>query len=202
MLSLMEELTATENTSTLDRIETPIGTLLLASDSAQRLILLDWEDLPQRWQRLLDRYHGRPTACRTGPVPAALRAPIEAYFAGDLRAIESLPVAPRASAFQARVWQALRSIGAGETLSYGELAKRLGCASAARAVGLANGQNPISIVVPCHRVIGKSGALTGYAGGLTRKRWLLDHEAANLTPAYPTLGRQRLIHDFAARVAP
>lgn len=103
------------------------------------------------------------------------RAQLQAYFAGELREFD-LPLAPEGTPFQQRVWRALCDIPYGETISYGELARRIGQPKASRAVGLANGRNPISIVVPCHRVIGANGSLTGYGGGLERKRWLLAHE--------------------------
>ncbi len=106
--------------------------------------------------------------------PAA-RAQLDAYFAGDLRAFD-VPLAVAGTPFQRAVWDALMAIPYGRTLSYGELARRLGRPGAARAVGLANGRNPVSIIVPCHRVIGAGGALTGYGGGVERKRWLLAHE--------------------------
>ena len=108
--------------------------------------------------------------------PFGFTAAMEAYFAGDIESIQSLPVWTTGTPFQKSVWTALRSIPAGETTSYGSLAKKLGVPTAVRAVGLANGANPISIVVPCHRVIGANGSLTGYGGGLHRKRWLLEHE--------------------------
>jgi len=112
--------------------------------------------------------------------PAAFRrvtAQLEAWFAGE-RSDFDVPIAPRGTPFQLGVWQALREIPYGTTAGYGELAARLGNPKASRAVGLANGRNPISVIVPCHRVIGANGRLTGYAGGLERKRWLLSHEAA------------------------
>lgn len=108
-----------------------------------------------------------------------LRAQLAEYFAGDRREFD-LPLHPTGTAFQQRVWQALREIPYGETVSYGATATAIGAPlSASRAVGLANGQNPISIVVPCHRVVGANGSLTGYGGGLDAKRWLLEHEAAH-----------------------
>lgn len=107
---------------------------------------------------------------------SAAKAQLAAYFAGELTQFDLL-VAPHGTAFQWRVWQALLSIPYGTTTSYGRIASQLGEAKAARAVGLANGRNPISIIIPCHRVIGASGALTGYGGGLDRKAWLLAHEA-------------------------
>jgi len=100
------------------------------------------------------------------------------YFAGERHAFD-LPIAPRGTGFQERVWRALLAIPYGTTWSYGQLAHAIGRPSASRAVGTANGANPISIIVPCHRVIAASGALTGYAGGLAAKRWLLDHECAH-----------------------
>jgi methylated-DNA-[protein]-cysteine S-methyltransferase len=103
------------------------------------------------------------------------RPPLRAYFAGARTTFE-LPLRGVGTPFQQRVWQALRAIPFGQTESYGALARRLGDANASRAVGLANGRNPISIIVPCHRVVGANGALTGYGGGLERKHWLLEHE--------------------------
>jgi len=107
-----------------------------------------------------------------------LRAQLAQYFAGHRREF-SLPLHPSGTAFQLRVWEALRDIPYGETASYGATAVAIGTPTASRAVGMANGQNPISIVVPCHRVIGAAGALTGYAGGLEAKQWLLAHEASH-----------------------
>jgi O-6-methylguanine DNA methyltransferase len=113
-----------------------------------------------------------------GEPPAALTGALAAYFAGTVTALDGLAVARIGSDFQRRVWSALRAIPAGETRSYGQLAAAIGQPTASRAIGLANGANPISIVVPCHRVIGSGGALTGYAGGVERKAWLLRHEGA------------------------
>jgi methylated-DNA-[protein]-cysteine S-methyltransferase len=124
------------------------------------------------------RTTGRPLGERSDdhPVLAAAVAQLAAYFARDLKEFD-LPLAPQGSTWQQQVWDQLRQIGYGETASYGQVAARLGRSNAAsRAVGLANGQNPIPIVVPCHRVIGADGTLTGYAGGLERKRLLLDLE--------------------------
>src|SRR5207244_1075492 len=102
---------------------------------------------------------------------------LEAYFAGRIDALAEIRTATGGTHFQREVWNALRGIPAGATISYGQLAASLGRAGASRAVGAANGANPIPIVVPCHRVIGANGTLTGYGGGLAHKRWLLDHEA-------------------------
>ena len=107
-------------------------------------------------------------------------ARLERYFAGDLAALEEQRVLPHGTAFQRRVWTALRAIPAGTTLGYGELAARLGSPNSSRAVGAANGANPVSLFVPCHRVIAADGSLHGYGGGLERKRWLLAHEGATV----------------------
>ena len=105
-----------------------------------------------------------------------MRRAVEAYFAGDVRALDGVAVKTGGTAFQRTVWAALRAIPPGETRSYGQLAAAIGSPKAVRAAGLANGQNPVAVIVPCHRVIGSNGTLTGYAGGLERKRWLLKHE--------------------------
>lgn len=110
--------------------------------------------------------------------PKKLEARLRAYFAGDLKALDDIEVAPDGTDFERRVWRALRRIPAGRTLSYGELARKLGSPQAARAVGGACGRNPIAVVIPCHRVIGADGSITGYGGGIERKRWLLRHESA------------------------
>ena len=117
-----------------------------------------------------------PLGCDAEPFKAAADQ-LDAYFTG-VRTTFDLPLAPLGSEFQQRVWSALQEIPYGRTESYGELAERIGSPGGARAVGLANGRNPIGIVIPCHRVIGSNGSLSGYAGGLDRKRWLLDHELA------------------------
>ncbi|MGX7824465.1 methylated-DNA--[protein]-cysteine S-methyltransferase [Actinokineospora sp. 24-640] len=104
-----------------------------------------------------------------------VKAQLKAYFAGELRTFE-VPTAMAGTPFQQRVWAALGEIPYGETITYGELAQRLGHPTASRAVGMANGRNPISVIVPCHRVIGSTGSLTGYGGGIERKRFLLDFE--------------------------
>jgi methylated-DNA-[protein]-cysteine S-methyltransferase len=161
----------------LDHIASPIGTLLVAVDAEQRLRILGFGDHQARMQRLLRRQY-RPGVVRLvqGRAPDSVRAPIEAFFAGQLQAIDAIPVKAAGTPFQRAVWAALRSIPAGETLSYGALARRIGRPAAVRAVGLANGANPIGVVVPCHRVIGADASLTGYGGGVERKRWLLGHE--------------------------
>jgi methylated-DNA-[protein]-cysteine S-methyltransferase len=162
----------------LDRLATPIGVMLLVTDDRERLRALDWDDHEPRMRRLLCRHYGPcGSAVREGREPR-VRAALEAYFAGDLRAIDRVPVETRGTPFQREVWAALRRIPAGDTMSYGALAARIDRRSAVRAVGRANGANPIGVVVPCHRVIGADTSLTGYGGGIDRKRWLLRHEGA------------------------
>ncbi len=162
---------------TLDRLEVPIGTMLAVTDVEGRLRALDWHEYESRMHRLLRLHYGRDgVTLSEGRMPERLRAALLAYFGGDLSAIETLPVATGGTAFQREVWRALRAIPAGETRSYGALAREIARPLSVRAVGLANGANPIGVVVPCHRVIGKDASLTGYAGGIARKRWLLTHE--------------------------
>ena len=129
---------------------------------------------------LLVRYYGaQRIALRKIEGPTAAAQAVEAYFQGDLSAIDKLATQAEGTAFQSQVWEALRRIPAGQIMSYGALAREIGRPGASRAVGLANGANPIAIVVPCHRVIGADASLTGYGGGIERKRWLLDHERAH-----------------------
>lgn len=163
-------------TFVLDRIETPLGQALLVVDAEGAVVALDFEDFEARMMRLLGRHH-RAATLTPGRAPQAVRAAVEAYFGGDLAAFEAVKLRTRGTDFQREVWEALRTIPAGETWSYGRLAAAIGRPRAVRAAGLANGQNPVAIIVPCHRVIGANGTLTGYAGGLERKRWLLAHEA-------------------------
>lgn len=169
--------TLSPNRLHLDRFDTPIGTALLVTDDDGALRLLDWEDHEDRLRVLMRRQYGS-VALERGRAPEAVRLPLERYFEGELGALAKIPWRTQGTPFQEIVWQALTGIAAGETLSYGALASRIGKASAVRAVGLANGANPLSVVVPCHRVIGADGSLTGYGGGLERKRWLLRHEGA------------------------
>ena len=148
-------------------LDSPIGRLLLAGDASALKALY-----------MLDHKHQLPVAegCeRSDEVFRTVRQQLEQYFAGKLQQFD-VPLAGEGSAFQQKVWHALLEIPFGVTESYGELARRIGNAKASRAVGLANGKNPISIIVPCHRVIGANGALTGYGGGMARKKWLLEHE--------------------------
>ena len=122
--------------------------------------------------------HGALDQFLPRPRPSAATAALEAYFAGDIGAIDAIGVATGGTPFQRSVWAALRNIQAGRTTSYSALASTISRPRAVRAVSLANGSNPIGIIVPCHRVIGANGTLTGYGGGLSRKQWLLEHEGA------------------------
>lgn len=160
-----------------DKMKTPLGDLILLADESGNLRAIEWADHEDRIHASLSRRDRSMQITREPRCnPFGLTAALEAYFAGDIESIQSLPVSTTGTAFQQGVWKALRTIPAGETTSYGSLAKKLGVPAAVRAVGLANGANPISIVVPCHRVIGADGSLTGYGGGLHRKQWLLEHE--------------------------
>ena len=162
---------------TVDTVPSPLGGMLVVSDSTQCLRGLGWEDQEERLRRDLARIYGREAVQLTRSVaPAAIRRALQRYFAGKLQAIDAIPVQTGGTQFQSTVWRALRTIPAGTTLSYGRMASRLKCPLAVRAVGFANGSNPISVVIPCHRLIGANGSLTGYGGGLERKRWLLEHE--------------------------
>lgn len=178
----------------LERVPTPLGEMLIVTDEQGCLRALDWHDHETSMHLLMRRqYRGslitlRETTRRSRATQAML-----AYFEGKITAPDTLSIATGGTSFQRQVWAALRDIPAGSTISYRELARRIGRPTAVRAVGLANGANPISIVVPCHRVIGSNATLTGYGGGLDRKRWLLAHENA-----LPTLraASQRALHGF------
>lgn len=168
----------------LERFElaTPTGAITCAVREG-RICALNFSD---RWQkleqRLLRRFGAISWRDARGPIAAAL----DAYFRGRLDALDDLRTDTEGTPFQESVWAALRTIPAGCTWSYRELAHAVGRPAAVRAVGLANGSNPVSIVVPCHRVIGSDGTLTGYGGGLARKAWLLSHEGAQLPLAMVT----------------
>jgi methylated-DNA-[protein]-cysteine S-methyltransferase len=159
----------------LDGIASPIGAMLVVHDPQERLRALEFHDCEARLLNLLRIHYGH-TTLHNGRAPVSLRDAFGAYFAGDLGAINRIEVATGGTPFQREVWAALRTIRVGTTMSYGALACHVGRPKAIRAVGAANGSNPVSIVVPCHRVIGADASLTGYGGGLERKRWLLEHE--------------------------
>jgi methylated-DNA-[protein]-cysteine S-methyltransferase len=175
----------------LDRIETPIGTVLVVCDDEARLVALDHADHEDRMRRLLQRRSDRDVRLEARSDPSGVSERVRAYFGGALDALDSVPLRAGGTAFQHEVWRALREIPAGATTSYGRIAAQLGRSSASRAVGHANGANPIAIAIPCHRVVGAGGALTGYAGGLARKRWLLAHETDALSQRDPRLARGR-----------
>ena len=171
----------------IDRIDTPIGKMIIVADRDGNLRAADWTDHEERMRKLLRRHYGKDGFTLTpARNPSGLSDSIRSYFGGELTAIDALPVQTGGTPFQREVWRALRSITCGATISYAKLAEQIGRPSAIRAVGLANGSNPIGIVVPCHRVIGANGSLTGYGGGMERKRWLLEHEGAS-TPSIAQL---------------
>lgn len=159
----------------LERWPSPVGTLLLVIDEAGSLRGLEFEENETRLKRLLRRYNPDYTL-EEAPAPAAIKRALSSYFAGDTQAVSQIPTANFGTPFQQSVWAALRAIPPGTTTTYGRLAASLGRKGASRAVGAANGANPIPIVVPCHRVIGADGSLTGFGSGLPRKKWLLNHE--------------------------
>lgn len=151
--------------------------MLVLTDAHDVLRAVDWDDYAARMHRLLRLHYGEHgVRLEEGRAPSPARRALEAYLAGDLRALERVASETGGTPFQREVWRALREIPAGCTVSYGALAARIGRPAAVRAVGLANGANPVGVVVPCHRVIGANASLTGYAGGLSRKHWLLAHE--------------------------
>lgn len=159
----------------LETYASPLGEMLLVTDSDGALRALDFADYESRMRRLLaDHYHDYEL--KEGAAPTSIIQSLDAYFDGEFNALYDLRTATGGTAFQREVWKALCNIAPGTTKSYGQIAADIGRHQASRAVGAASGANPIAIVVPCHRVIGASGKLTGYGGGLPRKQWLLEHE--------------------------
>ncbi len=158
----------------LSQLESPLGDIVLAF-SEGGLCALQFDQSPAQVRARLERSY--PEA-KFGMVSSASEVveKLRAYFSGALQGLETIPVVPKGTPFQQRVWTALRAIPIGQTRSYLQIAKAIGNPSAVRAVGAANGQNPIAVVVPCHRVIASNGTLCGYGGGLWRKEWLLEHE--------------------------
>ncbi len=162
-----------------DFYDAPFARLLLAGDPAglRQLLFVDGRhfdgSVPESW-------------IRSGTSLARVTAQLDEYFAGDRREFD-LPLAPEGTNFQQRVWRVLSTIPYGHTWSYGQVAAAIGQPTASRAVGAANGRNPISIVVPCHRVIGSSGRLVGFGGGLPSKQWLLTHERSHSAETTPAL---------------
>jgi methylated-DNA-[protein]-cysteine S-methyltransferase len=163
----------------LDRLETPIGLAFLVTDADGVLRALDWEGYEARMRGLLRLSHGA-VVLKDARAPEGMRAALTRYFNGDLDQLNTIKWRVAGTPFQHKVWTALPKIPAGTTMSYGALAAKLDAPKAMRAVGHANGSNPISVVVPCHRLIGADGSLVKYGGGLERKRWLLKHEGVVL----------------------
>lgn len=163
----------------MDRIDTPLGELFVVADQDGNLCSTAWAGYESNLRPSLEVHNGKKGfTIQSARNPGGLTEAIARYFAGDLAAIDALPVRTAGTPFQREVWRALREIPCGTTISYAKLARQIGRPNAVRAVGLANGSNPVGIVVPCHRVIGSDGSLTGYGGGIERKRWLLRHEHA------------------------
>lgn len=168
----------------------PIGPVLLAATDDGVLVALDFGAPEDRMLALLrSRFGPDDVQFTDADDPCGLASAVRAYFDGDVAALDRVPADGGGTPFQRLVWAALREIPAGETRSYGQVAARLGRPGASRAVGMANSQNPINLAVPCHRVIGSTGMLTGYGGGIERKQWLLAHEggtvAARRQPRLP-----------------
>jgi len=159
-------------------MDSPVGRLTLAA-RGRRLCLLHFGAPDEAVDNVLRRWY--PTeAIASASDPAGAVTALSAYFAGELSSLDGIDVELNGTPFQVRVWEALRAVRVGTTASYAQLANRIGAGKAVRAVGAANGANPVAIVVPCHRIIGSDGSLTGYGGGLDRKRWLLRHEGSTL----------------------
>ncbi len=170
-----------------DGLASPIGTVVLAVHDG-RLCALGFREHWARLERALRRRFADVEFRRRGDHEGIIGR-LRSYFRGDLAALDSIPLDLGGTAFQQTVWKRLRAIPAGQTISYRDLAAAIGAPAAVRAVGAANGANPVSIVVPCHRVIGADGALTGYGGGIARKRWLLAHEGVRTSEVLLTSGR-------------
>ena len=166
------------STLQIGHVGSPIGHLLVAT-LGDAVCTIAFEGSDADTQRYLERRFGECDRAQ-GAVPQRVRDALARYFAGDMTAFDGLESGARGTVFQEQVWAALRTIPAGQTRSYADMAEQIGRPTATRAVGLANGQNPVSIMVPCHRVIGRDGSLTGFGGGLERKAWLLRHEGALL----------------------
>ena len=163
----------------LDRLTTPIGIALLVTDAEGALRALDWEDYEPRMRELLRLQYGAVDLSDL-PAPTEMRTALSGYFEGDLGQLSGVAWRIAGTPFQQKVWTALAKIPAGTTMSYGAMAARIDMPKAIRAVGHANGSNPISVVLPCHRLIGADGSLVKYGGGLERKRWLLRHEGVEI----------------------
>jgi methylated-DNA-[protein]-cysteine S-methyltransferase len=161
----------------IDHVESPIGTIALVATEDGKLCALDFTDRAEIMERRLEARFGE-VALREAHDPGGHASRLHAYLEGELDALDTADVDAGGTPFQQRVWQALRNVPVGATRSYAEIAQEIGQPGAARAVGTANGRNPIALAIPCHRIITQSNTLGGYAGGLERKRWLLAHEGA------------------------
>jgi methylated-DNA-[protein]-cysteine S-methyltransferase len=162
----------------LASVDSPIGRLTLAA-RGRRLCMLHFGAPDDAVDKALRRWYPDEAVSMSAD-PAGVATALATYFSGELSSLDGIDVELNGTPFQVRVWNALRSVRAGTTASYAELADRIGARNAVRAVGAANGANPVAIVLPCHRIIGSNGSLTGYGGGLDRKRWLLQHEGSTL----------------------
>ncbi|HYB12132.1 MAG TPA: methylated-DNA--[protein]-cysteine S-methyltransferase [Myxococcota bacterium] len=158
-----------------DKMETPLGPAILVADEKGALRMYFWEGPAKPWREAFHRRYGS-ARLRSCADPFGHATALTRYFEGETAALDTISVAFSGTPFQTKVWHALRTIAPGTTMSYGALARRIEEPRAVRAVGVANRSNPLAVVVPCHRVIGSDGSLTGYGGGLSRKRWLLEHE--------------------------
>ena len=163
----------------VDTIASPVGEILLVVHG-ESIVAIEFNDRFDKIDRRLRRRFGAYEREDVND-PHGFSGRIRDYFSGDSEAFEGCDLDPGGTSFQRDVWDNLVKISWGETMSYGELAKRVGRPKASRAVGAANGQNPIAIALPCHRVVGANGSLTGYGGGIARKQWLLAHEAEQKT---------------------
>lgn len=156
----------------------PFQEILIAVDNG-KLAALDFNGYEARMQRLLSKRYKQVKFTEKSN-PCGFSACLRSYLAGEIDALNEIPVDTGGTEFQRAAWQALRTIPAGRTATYAEQAARIGRPKAVRAIGAANGQNPVAIVLPCHRVVGANGSMTGYAGGVATKVWLLRHEGAAL----------------------
>jgi methylated-DNA-[protein]-cysteine S-methyltransferase len=168
-------------TWTISEIKSPLGDLYLVTNESSHIVALDFLDHKANLHRNLRNYYGT-YELQEGFAPEIVRVALNDYFSGDLEALSRLAISTAGNELQHQVWNALRAIPPGSTVSYGELARSLGYQDPRMAieVGAANRVNPIALIVPCHRVIAKNGDLKGYAWGIHRKRWLLEHEGAPL----------------------
>jgi len=166
-------------TVALTTIDSPVGKLTVAA-RGERVCLVHFGPASAAIRSKLKSWYPE-ASIQQSQDPAGAVTVLDRYFRGDLSSLDDLAVELHGTDFQRSVWTALRSVRAGTTKSYAELASQVGAPTAVRAVGAANGANPVAVVLPCHRIIGSNGSLTGYGGGLGRKRWLLDHEGVSRT---------------------